>query len=222
MRTETTTRTLYQFDELSDEAKETAREWWRSSLCDDFELESTLDAIAEAGNLLGIDFARKHGKRAIWFSGFWSQGDGASYDGTWRAADCNARRVLFNYTGDSKSNVELRRIAAGLLYIAAAYPDSRASVSSSHRGHFLTMDCEPGDDAPDNFGLNYESDEYDAAMQEWSDAFPADELEQLLRDFASWAYRLLESEYEYQNSDEQVDESLRAGEYEFTEEGERV
>lgn len=29
MRTETITRTLYQFDELNDDAKENAREWWR-------------------------------------------------------------------------------------------------------------------------------------------------------------------------------------------------
>jgi hypothetical protein len=30
MRTETTTRTLYTFDELSDKAKDKAREWWRA------------------------------------------------------------------------------------------------------------------------------------------------------------------------------------------------
>jgi hypothetical protein len=34
MRTETTTRTLYMFDELSDKAKDKAREWWRAGALD--------------------------------------------------------------------------------------------------------------------------------------------------------------------------------------------
>lgn len=40
-----------------------------------------------------------------------------------------------------------------------------------------------------------------------------------MRAFADWIYRQLETEYDYQNSDEQVDESIIANEYEFTEEG---
>lgn len=31
MRTETTTRTIYQFEELNDKAKEQARNWWRNA-----------------------------------------------------------------------------------------------------------------------------------------------------------------------------------------------
>jgi hypothetical protein len=34
-----------------------------------------------------------------------------------------------------------------------------------------------------------------------------------------WIYRQLEREYEWLMSDEQVDESIRINEYEFTEEG---
>src|SRR5690348_11309059 len=129
--------TVFQFDELSDAAKEKARDWYRTvSADDDFWQEGALDAIAEAGNLLGIEFDRKHSKRAIWFSGFWSQGDGASYDGTWRASDCKAAVLIADYAGDGKSNVELRRIASALAEIASKYPEASASVRSG-RGHFL-------------------------------------------------------------------------------------
>ena len=41
----------------------------------------------------------------------------------------------------------------------------------------------------------------------------------ILREFADWIYRHLESEYEYRMSDENVDESIRINEYEFDENG---
>jgi len=53
----------------------------------------------------------------------------------------------------------------------------------------------------------------------------SDELEEVAEDFLNDIledYRvMLEEEIEYQNSDEQVDESIRANEYEFTEDGRR-
>ncbi len=48
---------------------------------------------------------------------------------------------------------------------------------------------------------------------------PFDAIEQALKDFAYWIYKQLEQEYDYQNSDEQIDESIRANEYEFDEKG---
>ena len=49
-----------------------------------------------------------------------------------------------------------------------------------------------------------------------------DEVQTLLRDFADWIYARLEEEYEYRTSDEQVEESIRANEYEFDEDGDMV
>lgn len=43
-----------------------------------------------------------------------------------------------------------------------------------------------------------------------------------MREFADWIYSRLEAEYEYQNADEQVDESIRINEYEFAEDGNRA
>ena len=48
-----------------------------------------------------------------------------------------------------------------------------------------------------------------------------DELAELLRDYMNWIYKRLEAEFEWLNSDEQVDETIKANEYEFTEDGHR-
>ena len=45
---------------------------------------------------------------------------------------------------------------------------------------------------------------------------------ELMRDFADWIYRQLEKEWEWQNADEQVDESIRANEYDFEIDGRRA
>ena len=42
-----------------------------------------------------------------------------------------------------------------------------------------------------------------------------------LRDLAHWLYRQLEQEYEFQSSDEMVDEAIIANDYTFTEDGRR-
>jgi hypothetical protein len=47
-----------------------------------------------------------------------------------------------------------------------------------------------------------------------------DDIRDELRAFADWIYSQLENEYDYIQADEQVDESIRANEYEFTADGE--
>ena len=42
-----------------------------------------------------------------------------------------------------------------------------------------------------------------------------------LRDLARWLYRQLEREYEYQTSDDSVDEAIAANAYTFTDAGRR-
>jgi hypothetical protein len=46
-----------------------------------------------------------------------------------------------------------------------------------------------------------------------------DSIVELARDAMRWVYRQLEQEYEYQTANEQVDDAIRANEYEFTEAG---
>ena len=42
---------------------------------------------------------------------------------------------------------------------------------------------------------------------------------QALKDFADWIYAQLETAYNFQNADAQIDESIEADEYEFDENG---
>ena len=68
--------TLYQFDELSDKAKEKAANHYLENWMQDNWWDCTYEAMKEDGE-------HNHGfnVKDIRFSGFWSQGDGASWCG---------------------------------------------------------------------------------------------------------------------------------------------
>lgn len=65
---------VYEFDELNDKAKEKAREWYREGNLDYPWYDCTQCDFHEFLALIGF-----HGVESQ-FSGFWSQGDGASFD----------------------------------------------------------------------------------------------------------------------------------------------
>lgn len=207
-----TIKEVYQFDELSDEAKERAREWYRQGNCDDsFWSECTIEDAKEIGKYMGMDIDN------IYFSGFWSQGDGACFEGTWRASDVKADK-LKEYAPQDK---ELHRIVDGLAELAKEYPDGYFKVK--HRGHYshsgctsfdVELPCEQEED------LEYDSPEYKALQVKLGE--DEDTLIELARDFMDWIYRTLEKDWDYQNSDEQVDEAIRLNEYEFLEDGTRA
>ena len=46
-----------------------------------------------------------------------------------------------------------------------------------------------------------------------------DTIIELARDYMNWIYHTLEKEREYENADAQVDEAIRANEYEFLKDG---
>ncbi len=80
--------TVYQFPELSDVAKETARSWyrelgphddWWDAVYEDFERVCEILGIRLKTTPVRLMGGRTRAKPCIWFSGFWSQGDGARY-----------------------------------------------------------------------------------------------------------------------------------------------
>lgn len=198
-------KTLYQFDELSDGAKDSARDWWRStSESDDLSDSEDWHAIAD---ILGISFGGTKARPAIYWSGFCSQGDGASWEGSYAYAK-GAPRKMRAYAPLDK---ELHRIADELqavqrrnFYRLSATVDHPRHARYQHSG---TM------------GISVDNSEYGwRAVGE--DAGEA--IDQLMRDFADWIYSQLEKQWEYVNSDENVDESIRINEYEFDEDGNRA
>ena len=80
--------TVYQFPELSDAAKDKARTWYRELGPHDDWWDAVYEDFERVCEILGIRLkttpVRLMGggtrqKPSIWFSGFWSQGDGAAY-----------------------------------------------------------------------------------------------------------------------------------------------
>ncbi len=192
---------LYQFDELSDDAKEKARDWYRqgnSEMFGDFHGDCVIDDAKECFKLLGIRIDR------VFYSGFSSQGDGACFEGAWYASDFQPGKLSEHAPQDE----ELKRIEKEFASLVQALPHSSFRVK--HRGHYQHSLCTEFDV---DFGQE-EEDEVTTVTEE--------DIKQLARDCMDWIYSSLEKEYEWQNEDEQVDENIRANEYEFTEEGKRA
>jgi hypothetical protein len=214
----------YQYAELSDKAKEKARDWYRNaSAGDSYWSESVIEDAATVAGFLGVTL-RTHdvplhggGTRrdpCIFFSGFWSQGDGACFEGSWSAKDVN----LAALKGYAPTDKTLTQICTALADIAAEYPDASATIK--HSGHYYHSGCM---DVEAYSGIYADDDDNETpSAQDRDNAFPDNEVRGELRRFADWIYRQLQAGYEYQNSDEQVAETIIVNEYEFTENGERI
>lgn len=202
MRTKTVQ--LYKFDELSDKAKERARDWYaQSSSCDNWWSECVLDNAKTILEKLGFR------EPDIYWNGFCSQGDGACFEGKWFASYCRPLEVKAEY-GDSE--LELQRIAdkfATVLVRCKLVVGAEPMARLSHNGrscHENSVNFEfYWDDGDDNDYADYT--DYNEVIEEAS------------RDLMRWIYSALETEYNYQTSEEQIDEQMRINEYEFTQEG---
>lgn len=213
---------LYQFDELSDKAKDKAREWMREGESEMFGLFGEIYEPAEtAAKLLGITFNRNDvtlnggGTRSepdIRWSGFSSQGDGASFTGSYEYRKGSVRDVSKEF-GDDESGRELKRIARELADVQRKHGykiTADITQNDAHYSHKYTMGAELG-------GMEWlQYSDY----QQQADELTTTVLD-LLRDFVQWVYDNLQAEYEYRLSDEQLEESIRANEYDFRDDGTR-
>ena len=185
---------VYDYDELDETAQEKARDWYRKGALDYEWWDVTFDTIRAAGVYLGID------AKDIYFSGFYSQGDGAcfvgrySYRTGWRAA------LKAEFGGDTLAELEkiglaLQKAQRPVFYTATA----RVAKRCDHYSHENTVSIDVSAD---------------------TDTVDDDAIDTALRDFMRWSYRLLEAEHDWLLADEQVIESIRANEYTFTADGE--
>src|ERR1700733_8204701 len=109
---------VYDFTELPDAARDKARAWFRETIHDDW-WDSVYDDFEQICPILGVTLAtttvRLMGggtrqKPRISFSGFWSQGDGACFEGRYAYAPRASRRIREYAPQDT----ELHRIADAL------------------------------------------------------------------------------------------------------------
>jgi len=224
--------TVYQFDELSDDAKERARQWFREGMADDnFGAECVIRECADALRILGFTLGDRHSKQGIYYSGFWSQGDGACFVGSFCASHVDREKVAalladrpVSYECDgamheSPSNKRLHDCADELLAVLDDRPTLSASLT--HRGYHTHKYCVSidVDASPDRSDETHTSAEWDELSVK-DDAI-GDQFAEVCRELMRWIYRELESDYEWQNENEQVDDNIRANEYEFSETGKR-
>ena len=205
--------TVYQFPELSDAAKEKARSWYRELGPHDDWWDAVYDDFGRVCEILGIRLKTTpvrlmgggtRAKPCIWFSGFWSQGDGACFEGYWSHAKGGPTRIRdYAPTDNTLHSIadRLQAIQRRNFYQLAA--------EVSHRGryyHAYTMAVDVTRDSPT-----------------WQP--PTEDAEEIvseaLRDLACWLYRQLEAEYDHLASDEAIEEGIIVNEYTFTEGGRR-
>jgi hypothetical protein len=207
----------YALTEMSEHAKEAARDWYRRYAFDDQWWDSVYDDSAAIADILGIDLrtriltfrngTKRYDGISIGFSGFSSQGDGAHFEGTYRYAK-GATKAIREY---APLDTELHRIADALQAVQRKhFYGIKASVV--HSGHYqheycTNIEVEMSDDRHGNYRSLLDGAE--------------NEIQILMRDFMRWIYRALEREYDYQNQDEAIDEQILMNDYHFTDEGSR-
>lgn len=203
--------TLYTFSELTDDAKERARDWYRGCIeSDELADHDDWQAIAD---ILGVTFRTRNvrlmngstrGEPCIRWSGFASQGDGASFEGSYAYAKGASRLIREHAPLDKRLHEiadDLQNAQRRCFYrLEAKVTQGAGSNFYSHSG---TMHVEVFD-REDNYRDIGDSEEG---------------VREALRSFADWIYAQLEAQNDYLNSEEAVDESILANACEFTEDG---
>ena len=191
----TKTVELFEFDELPEaiKSKIVERERWintEDALWDDFLLDDWKEKLTE----LGFD------DPDISFTGFGSQGDGASF--TCKRVDV----ALFLAKQKAKG-----RFKALLKAIKSGEAEVNVSVDSidHHYSHEYTIKA---------YSEVYFSDDENDAVSQQADEL-ADFVLDVARTLSRQIYRELEKEYFYLTSDEAIIETIKANEYTFTESG---
>lgn len=192
--------TLYTFDELSDTAKEKARDWYRDGQLDYDWWDSVYEDAMTAVKHLGIEIDE------ISFRGFSHQGDGARFRGSYRFKK-GWRKAIFAEFGDGDTQRKLLDIGQQL-HEAQARQFYQLVAVVTYRGRYEHSGCTSIDVSHDEEPYRDIGDCEDAVTQ-------------ALREFMDWIYKMLEKEYDWLRSDEAVDESIIANEYTFLENGKR-
>jgi hypothetical protein len=179
------------FAALSTQAKEVARQEYRESTAQDNDWYDFVfeDAVRMAA-LLGIEIDT----HSIFFSGFSSQGDGASFKGSYSYAQDMLKDIL----REAPQDTALHRLAERLVVLqVSVYLEHgqrlSATISVSGRSyHSRTMTVDE----------TFDDEDLDPTPEQ------AKELTDILRDYADWIYGQLRQEDDYLNSDEAIDEQL--------------
>jgi len=213
------TETTYKYQDLSDSAKETARQWYLEGM--DYEWwEGVYEMVIEDGKEKGFYIDK------IFFSGFHSQGDGASWTG-----QVDVRQWLEENCADSIG------VSAWCQLIQEDIISKHIQVTQSgHYCHESTMQfgevLDNTDVFEDDYTMQKDSIFKGMEIQHLFDIIESDNecpikstegIEQAIvesgRDYARDIYQRLREEYEYLCSEEMMLDHFNCNDYQFTEEG---
>ena len=216
--------TTYTYQQLTDEAKEKVKQWWYEHGAEYDWWDDTYEDFKRDGYELGFVIDKMN------FTGFYSQGDGACWEG-----QIDVATWLKTHTEDSIAR------DAWCALIAEDFCDKHFSIhtKNNHYSHSNTMTCVGWDwvDAngeedylyltkPSIFqGMHYKELHNLIRSTDFPYTDPND-IEQAgfesAKEYADELYKRLREEYEYLTSEESLIESCEANDWQFNEEGEMV
>jgi hypothetical protein len=206
-RIDTVSTEVFTFDELSDEAKEYAidkfrnNEWYPHDNWWEFVYEDFIENyLAPAG--FDTDTSN------MFFSGFWSQGDGACFDGR-----LDVLKFIEHYKLQEKFPLTYEVAQAGYCW-------GSIRTINHHYSHQNTRRLGIEQESEDALRLDVFNDD-EEKLRKYS--FEINDFETYAEEtryeLADTLYKMLEKEYEDLTSDETVTEELRNNDYEFTVDG---
>lgn len=220
MTTEAEDKTEFKFSELSDSAKESARDEYRG---DDYPGYDWWDDVYEdavrMGALIGIEISKTwHASNNpnrkgydtidIMFSGFSSQGDGACFEGNYKFMPDAVAKIIAETSDEALICIAQELAVLQLTRRLLGLEPFSASIKTSGRySHSNTLDVTLSGWEDDT------GDDVSALIDEEA-AVTA-----LMRNFADWIYKQLEAQYDYLTSDEYVDERLNEDDALYDEDG---
>ncbi len=203
--------TVYNFNELNDKAKDKARSWYREGAFDyewyDF-VKTDFESFLEAVGFKNVSSQ---------FSGFWSQGDGASFD--FKCVDFTKLltppeidqveygAILNDWLTENGGLIRKARRIAGSIH-AESCKNGYGSHYCHSKTRYVSMELDAGG-VRDFLNLQ-------AVVTKLENQFTL-----LCRFLADKYYSNLSDEWDYLNSDDAVGESIEANEYTFTAAGKR-
>jgi len=221
---------VFKYEELTGSGKDEAT----SLLIDAVTGHDWWDAVYEDAKNIGERLGFKD--MDIQFSGFWSQGDGASFDGTWRGSPevMRAGAAVREWAPQDERLAALGdRMERALLsfrtsllsifgdniseYLETTGPMLHLARISNHYCHENTVRVDDCDDTTYR-DIEYElGDKAEADCPELAAAITmlVEDVQDIARDFMRWIYRQLEKEYEFLTSEENLLDFATANDYEF-------
>ena len=177
---------------------------WYDFVYDDFQTICGILGIALRTSPVRLYGGGTRDKLHLFWTGFSSQGDGASFEGSYSHAPGAAGAIRAHAPTDA----ELHRIADELQAVQRRnFHALVATIRQQGRYcHEYTMAIDVERDSP--------------TWQPPTDG-AEDTVIDAMRDLARWLYRQLRQEYEHLTSDEAINETLAANEWTFTGVGER-